>query len=158
MTCKSIVCLGFVMMLVLCEDQVRAKPVSSLQSLSRIPEDNFERSFGSEEIDNDMGELVPTDSWGQQDSKLQWTRNNLDQAEGPPLGDITLQQFLNDPLGLSRRYRLRSKKGLYRGCFGMKLDRIGSYSGLGCSFLLVQQDSQKPEGRPYILDLPLQTT
>uniref|UniRef100_A0A098M233 C-type natriuretic peptide 1l n=1 Tax=Hypsiglena sp. JMG-2014 TaxID=1550645 RepID=A0A098M233_9SAUR len=34
--------------------------------------------------------------------------------------------------GGSRRLKGVSKKGLGEGCFGLKLDRIGSMSGLGC--------------------------
>ncbi|XP_053546045.1 C-type natriuretic peptide 1-like [Bombina bombina] len=132
MTCRGIACIGFVLILLLCNEQVISKPISSLQSLSRLLEDNFERSFGSEEIDHERGELVPSDSLNQQDSDLQWATNNMDQPDGAQHADISLQQLLNDPLGSSRRYRMRSKKGYSRGCFGMKLDRIGSLSGLGC--------------------------
>ncbi|XP_001363040.1 C-type natriuretic peptide [Monodelphis domestica] len=32
----------------------------------------------------------------------------------------------------ARKYRGVNKKGLSKGCFGLKLDRIGSMSGLGC--------------------------
>lgn len=31
-----------------------------------------------------------------------------------------------------RRFKGLIKKGLAKGCFGLKLDRIGSMSGLGC--------------------------
>uniref|UniRef100_P84715 C-type natriuretic peptide n=1 Tax=Ornithorhynchus anatinus TaxID=9258 RepID=ANF39_ORNAN len=31
-----------------------------------------------------------------------------------------------------RKYKPANKKGLSKGCFGLKLDRIGSTSGLGC--------------------------
>uniref|UniRef100_A0A8C5T0L1 C-type natriuretic peptide n=1 Tax=Laticauda laticaudata TaxID=8630 RepID=A0A8C5T0L1_LATLA len=34
--------------------------------------------------------------------------------------------------GGSRRLKGPAKKGLAKGCFGLKLDRIGSMSGLGC--------------------------
>ncbi|KAJ6653659.1 hypothetical protein lerEdw1_008847 [Lerista edwardsae] len=34
--------------------------------------------------------------------------------------------------GGSRRFKGLPKKGLSKGCFGLKLDRIGSMSGLGC--------------------------
>ncbi|XP_070610272.1 C-type natriuretic peptide [Erythrolamprus reginae] len=34
--------------------------------------------------------------------------------------------------GGSRRQKEVAKKGLGKGCFGLKLDRIGSMSGLGC--------------------------
>ncbi|XP_053565035.1 C-type natriuretic peptide [Bombina bombina] len=32
----------------------------------------------------------------------------------------------------TRKYKGVNKKGLSKGCFGLKLDRIGSMSGLGC--------------------------
>lgn len=43
-------------------------------------------------------------------------------------------QFLLDFLRRQRRMRRRSRKPMVggRGCFGMKMDRIGSISGLGC--------------------------
>ncbi|XP_053316878.1 C-type natriuretic peptide [Spea bombifrons] len=32
----------------------------------------------------------------------------------------------------TRKFKGINKKGLSKGCFGLKLDRIGSMSGLGC--------------------------
>ncbi|KAG8445034.1 hypothetical protein GDO86_009974 [Hymenochirus boettgeri] len=32
----------------------------------------------------------------------------------------------------ARKYKGINKKGLSKGCFGLKLDRIGAMSGLGC--------------------------
>uniref|UniRef100_A0A8C5WGE3 Natriuretic peptide C n=1 Tax=Leptobrachium leishanense TaxID=445787 RepID=A0A8C5WGE3_9ANUR len=32
----------------------------------------------------------------------------------------------------SRKFKSINKKGLSKGCFGLKLDRIGTISGLGC--------------------------
>ncbi|KAM8927437.1 C-type natriuretic peptide 1-like [Pelodytes ibericus] len=132
MACCRLTCVGLFVVLALCKDHARAKPLSSLQSLSRLLEDNFEHPFGSEEAEHENGELVPTDSLDQQDSEHQWIKNRMDYGSNSHLSDISLQQFLNDPLGSTRRYRLRSKKGISRGCFGVKLDRIGSLSGLGC--------------------------
>ncbi|KAM7160631.1 C-type natriuretic peptide [Macrochelys suwanniensis] len=40
-------------------------------------------------------------------------------------------RLLRDHPG-TRRHKGVSKKGLSKGCFGLKLDRIGSMSGLGC--------------------------
>ncbi|NXU89242.1 ANFD protein, partial [Xiphorhynchus elegans] len=39
-------------------------------------------------------------------------------------------RLLQDPPG--RRHKGMHKKGLGKGCFGLKLDRIGAMSGLGC--------------------------
>ncbi|CAN2388072.1 Natriuretic peptide [Pristimantis euphronides] len=124
---KRSTCLGLLMILFFCKQQVRAKPMNSLQTLSRLLEDNFDRSYGSDEADH--GELVPTDSLDQLNPDNQWNKNRV---EGSHLHDITLQQLLSDPAGAARRLQQRSKKGFSRGCFGVKLDRIGSLSGLGC--------------------------
>ncbi|KAG7323533.1 hypothetical protein KOW79_013235 [Hemibagrus wyckioides] len=37
-----------------------------------------------------------------------------------------------DLLMRQRKFRVRSRKGSARGCFGIKVDRIGALSGLGC--------------------------
>nr|XP_025973349.1 C-type natriuretic peptide [Dromaius novaehollandiae] len=39
-------------------------------------------------------------------------------------------RLLQDPP--ARRHKGLHKKGLGKGCFGLKLDRIGAMSGLGC--------------------------
>lgn len=98
--------------------------------MSRLLEDNFDRSYGSDEAE--QGELVPTDPLDQMNPDNQWNKNRADQMEGAHLNDLSLQQLLSDPAGATRRLRQRSKKGFSRGCFGVKLDRIGSLSGLGC--------------------------
>ncbi|XP_053308089.1 C-type natriuretic peptide 1-like [Spea bombifrons] len=129
---RTVTCLSLLMVLMLRSDYVRGKPISSLQSLSRLLENNFEQPFGSEEAEHERGEPDPADSADQQSLDLQRAKNRVDPGENARLGDMTLEQFLADPLGFSKGYRLRSKKGLSRGCFGVKLDRIGSLSGLGC--------------------------
>ncbi|XP_041118819.1 C-type natriuretic peptide 2-like [Polyodon spathula] len=43
----------------------------------------------------------------------------------------TWARILNDHPN-PRKYKGIHKKGLSKGCFGLKLDRIGSMSGLGC--------------------------
>uniref|UniRef100_A0A8C5QK76 Uncharacterized protein n=1 Tax=Leptobrachium leishanense TaxID=445787 RepID=A0A8C5QK76_9ANUR len=131
-TCRRFIYFGIFMVLLFCKDLARAKPMAGLQSLSRLLEDNFERPFGSEEAEHENGELEPTDTLDQQNSDSQWSRNRIEPAGSSHLRDIALQQLLTNPLGSSRRYQLRSKKGISRGCFGVRIDRIGSLSGLGC--------------------------
>ncbi|XP_006127969.2 C-type natriuretic peptide 1 [Pelodiscus sinensis] len=123
---------GFLMLLLLSQDQARAKPISSLQSLSRLLEEEQEHPLASEEMDQEREDMIPAGAFDLQDSELQWARHSRDQPEGGPVSDSTFQRLFSDLLGSSRRYRGRSKKGLSRGCFGVKLDRIGSLSGLGC--------------------------
>ncbi|XP_059402916.1 C-type natriuretic peptide 2-like [Carassius carassius] len=47
--------------------------------------------------------------------------------EAPPPSRVFLEL-----LGRHRKLQGRSRKGVARGCFGMKVDRIGVISGLGC--------------------------
>ncbi|XP_062822796.1 C-type natriuretic peptide 1-like [Anolis carolinensis] len=49
-----------------------------------------------------------------------------------PHSETAARALLAALLGSPQRLPLRSKKGLSRGCFGVKLDRIGALSGLGC--------------------------
>ncbi|CAF90578.1 unnamed protein product [Tetraodon nigroviridis] len=46
--------------------------------------------------------------------------------------DEVLMRLLKDLLRTSRRSWRRHKKGGLRSCFGVRLARIGSFSGLGC--------------------------
>lgn len=46
--------------------------------------------------------------------------------------DMVLVRLLKDLLRSSRRSGSRSRKGALRSCFGVRLARIGSFSGLGC--------------------------
>lgn len=46
--------------------------------------------------------------------------------------DKVLMQLLKDLLKTSKRSWSRYKKGGLRSCFGVRLARIGSFSGLGC--------------------------
>ncbi|XP_053574359.1 C-type natriuretic peptide 3-like [Bombina bombina] len=42
-------------------------------------------------------------------------------------------RLFSDFMNNQKKFRGRTKKsGVTRGCFGMKLERIGSFSGLGC--------------------------
>uniref|UniRef100_A0A671R1L7 Uncharacterized protein n=1 Tax=Sinocyclocheilus anshuiensis TaxID=1608454 RepID=A0A671R1L7_9TELE len=57
--------------------------------------------------------------------------------EAPPLsqtrhGNAAPSRVFLDLLGRHRKLPGRSRKGVARGCFGMKVDRIGVISGLGC--------------------------
>ncbi|XP_067417903.1 C-type natriuretic peptide prohormone-like [Emydura macquarii macquarii] len=51
----------------------------------------------------------------------------------PPSRDPTWARFFADFMSGQRKFRGRTKKApMAQGCFGMKLDRIGALSGLGC--------------------------
>uniref|UniRef100_A0A7M4FA97 C-type natriuretic peptide 1 n=1 Tax=Crocodylus porosus TaxID=8502 RepID=A0A7M4FA97_CROPO len=132
MKLKLILCCGCLLLLLLSQDQARAKPISSLQSLSRLLDEDVEHPLTSEERDHEQEDVIPTGTFDQQAPELQWARKSRDQSEGALLSDAAVQRLFSDLLGSSRTHKGRSKKGLSRGCFGVKLDRIGSLSGLGC--------------------------
>ncbi|NXE12698.1 ANFC protein, partial [Lophotis ruficrista] len=129
---KLLSCLGFLLLLIASQNQARARPISSLQSLSRLLDEDLEHPLVSEERDHERDDMIPTGAFNQQEAEFQWTQNTRDQPESMSVGDSAIEKFFSDLLSLPRRYRGRSKKGLSRGCFGVKLDRIGSLSGLGC--------------------------
>ncbi|NXW26716.1 ANFC protein, partial [Phaetusa simplex] len=129
---KLLFCPGFLLLLIVSQNQARARPISSFQSLSKLLDEDLEHPLVSEERDHEQDDMIPTGAFDQQDAEFQWIRNTRDQPESMSMGDSAVQRFFSDLLNLPRRYRGRSKKGLSRGCFGVKLDRIGSLSGLGC--------------------------
>ncbi|KAJ7306624.1 hypothetical protein JRQ81_010033 [Phrynocephalus forsythii] len=108
-----------VLLLLFTHEQGRAEPLTSVQNWPKWFEEGPEPSLvaGSEEEPDHEDGVGP------------WPRNP---REGAPLSETALQRLFGDLLGSSRRYKGRAKKGLSRGCFGVKLDRIGAFSGLGC--------------------------
>ncbi|NWV29588.1 ANFC protein, partial [Origma solitaria] len=123
---------GFLLLLIVSQNQAGARSISSFQSLSKLLDEDLEHPLVSEERDHEQEDLIPAGAFDQQDTELQWIQNSRDQPESLSMSDSAIQRFLSDLLNLSRRYRGRSKKGVPRGCFGVRLDRIGSLSGLGC--------------------------
>ncbi|NWI86229.1 ANFC protein, partial [Pitta sordida] len=121
---------GFLLLLIVSENQAGARSISSLQSLPKLLDEELEHPLVSEERDQD--EVIPADAFEQPDTELRWPQKVWEQPGSVSLGDSDIQRFLSDLLSSSRRYRGRRKKGLSRGCFGVRLDRIGSLSGLGC--------------------------
>ncbi|NWW31759.1 ANFC protein, partial [Panurus biarmicus] len=127
---KLLFCPGFLLLLIVSQNQAGARSISSLQSLSKLLDEDLEHPSVSEERDHEQDDLTPAGVFEQQDTALQWIQNSREQPESISMGVI--QRFFGDLLSLSRRYQGRNKKGLPRGCFGVRLDRIGSLSGLGC--------------------------
>ncbi|NXF77512.1 ANFC protein, partial [Sclerurus mexicanus] len=129
---KLLFCPGFLLLLIVSQNQAGARSISSLQSLSELLDEELEHPLVSEERDHEQEDLTPGGGFEQPAPELQWPQNTREQPQSVATGDGAMQRFLSDLLSLSRRYRGRSKKGLSRGCFGVRLDRIGSLSGLGC--------------------------
>uniref|UniRef100_A0A8C3UCN6 ANFC protein n=1 Tax=Catharus ustulatus TaxID=91951 RepID=A0A8C3UCN6_CATUS len=125
MNLKLLFCPGFLLLLIVSQNQAGARSISSSQSLSELLDEDLEHPLVSEEGDHEQDELIPA---GVFDTELQWLQNPGEQPESLSM----IRRFFSDLLTLSRRYQGRRKKGLSRGCFGVRLDRIGSLSGLGC--------------------------
>ncbi|XP_015503665.1 C-type natriuretic peptide 1-like [Parus major] len=123
---------GFLLLLIASQNQAGARSISSLQNLAKLLNEELEQPPVSEERDHEEDEQIPAGVFDQQDTELQWIPNPRDHPENVSMGDGAIQRFFSDLLSLSRRYQGRRKKGLSRGCFGVRLDRIGSLSGLGC--------------------------
>ncbi|XP_032904137.1 C-type natriuretic peptide prohormone-like [Amblyraja radiata] len=101
--------------------QVHARPSSDegFQALSRLLEGEFGRYSTSEDLTN---EAPPAAS-----------RSDLNADQSREIASLpNLARILQDLSTSPLRFRRRSRKGRSRGCFGVKLDRIGSMSGLGC--------------------------
>ncbi|NWS97468.1 ANFC protein, partial [Mionectes macconnelli] len=129
---KLLFCPGFLLLLIVTQNQAGARSISSLQSLSKLLDEDLEHPLVSEERGHEQDELIPEGVIDQEDAELWWLQNSREQPQGVSMGDSAIQRFFSDLLSSARRYRGRSKKGLPRGCFGVRLDRIGSLSGLGC--------------------------
>ncbi|NWU27292.1 ANFC protein, partial [Dyaphorophyia castanea] len=129
---KFLFCPGFLLLLIVSQNQAGARSISSLQSLSKLLDEDLEHPLASEERDHEQDDLIPAGVFDQQDTELQWIQNTRDQPESMSMGDGDIRRFFSELLSLSRRYHGRTKKRLSRGCFGVRLDRIGSLSGLGC--------------------------
>ncbi|XP_032057571.1 C-type natriuretic peptide 1-like [Aythya fuligula] len=132
MNLKLLFCPGFLLLLIVSQNQAKTKTISSLQSLSKLLDEELDHPLVSEERDHEQDDRISTDAFDQQDAEFQWTRNTRDQPGGTSTGDGAVRRFLGELLGLPQPYQDRSKKGISRSCFGVKLDRIGSLSGLGC--------------------------
>ncbi len=60
-------------------------------------------------------------------------KSALDERNSALAGkDRAIERLLGDLLSTSKRSWSRFKKGGLRSCFGVRLERIGSFSGLGC--------------------------
>nr|XP_004176089.3 C-type natriuretic peptide 1-like [Taeniopygia guttata] len=140
MNLKLLFCPGFLLLLIVSQNQAGARSISSFQSLPKLLDEDLEHPLDSEEWDHEEDDLIPAGVFDQQDTELPWIQTSREQprsreqSRSISLGDSAIQRFFSDLLSSARRQKQkgRSKKGLSRGCFGVRLDRIGSLSGLGC--------------------------
>ncbi|KYO31462.1 C-type natriuretic peptide precursor [Alligator mississippiensis] len=87
MKLKLILCCGCLLLLLLSQDQARAKPISSLQSLSRLLDEDVEHPLTSEEMDHEQEDAIPIGTFDQTAPELQWARKSRDPSEGALLSD-----------------------------------------------------------------------
>ncbi|XP_055515003.1 C-type natriuretic peptide-like [Leucoraja erinacea] len=128
-------CCGLLLVFLL---QVHARPSAqqNLQDLTQRLEE-VERFLTDEEAEAEADDTSPIDTSfhlqdGQRELERGWDRDSQDLESRHTVSDGSLLRILQDIANGPLRSRSRSKKGSSRGCFGMKLDRIGAMSSLGC--------------------------
>ncbi|KAG9269432.1 C-type natriuretic peptide 2 [Astyanax mexicanus] len=112
-------------LLILCITMV--KQVASRPSPRRPDSQILKDLFGSEISSLLMAQPEVTEGSAQSPVPSETERRGLG---AQPSKDVP-RLFL-DFLSIQRKLKGRSRKSSARGCFGMKVDRIGALSGLGC--------------------------
>ncbi|XP_006804339.1 natriuretic peptide A-like [Neolamprologus brichardi] len=112
---------------------VGAKPVSDLQSFKQLLEEEINAS-----------PLLPADETEVEGNNLHTGKSVFGAPEEQPWDSSDpsnsalvakqnlLSRIFKDLVRTSKRSWSRNKKGGMRSCFGVRLERIGSFSGLGC--------------------------
>ncbi|KAM8754197.1 natriuretic peptide A-like [Acanthopagrus schlegelii] len=122
----SVCCLSLLLLL----HFVRAKPVSDLQNFKQLLEEINTAQYypSSEEM-----ELKRDKSVFGAPEQDPWSSSDHSSPSDPPAAkENVLASLLRDLMRTSKRSWSRYKKGGLRSCFGVRLERIGSFSGLGC--------------------------
>ncbi|KAG5851994.1 C-type natriuretic peptide 2 [Anguilla rostrata] len=118
-------CLFFLLLLLVVAMQVDSRP-SPQRSDHQILNNLFGARISSlllaqPEVNEGSGENPPTAS-----------RGGRGLSKGVEPARRGVPRFFQDFIGHQRKFRGRTRKSFGRGCFGFKMDRIGSLSGLGC--------------------------
>ncbi|KAF6723620.1 C-type natriuretic peptide 3 [Oryzias melastigma] len=108
---------AFLLCVCLLLQSVGARTASELQSLERLLQDQLSSTEQREEERRDRTHEDPQ-------LGASTTRDAADEN--------ALTRLLADLMRTSKRSWGRYKKGGMRSCFGVRLERIGSFSGLGC--------------------------
>nr|XP_020440952.1 C-type natriuretic peptide 3-like [Monopterus albus] len=112
---------------------VGAKPVSDLQTLKQLLEDEMNTApFSSSEEMQVEGKDANTDKsvFGASEEHP-WDSFDPSNSALAAKENVVARLF-KDLRRTSKRSWNRPKKGGLRSCFGVRLERIGSFSGLGC--------------------------
>ncbi|XP_068809934.1 C-type natriuretic peptide [Struthio camelus] len=112
------------LLLVLLSVRLEAKPASQLpQKGSRGAAAGSPEAASAEQRDKERDKEKGRGGGGQGPREAREARPEARPRAG-------WARLLQDPP--ARRHKGLHKKGLGKGCFGLKLDRIGAMSGLGC--------------------------
>ncbi|XP_059511623.1 C-type natriuretic peptide prohormone-like [Stegostoma tigrinum] len=121
------------LVLFLIQVQARPRPQNGLQTLSKLLERQVEHYLLQEDLEDRADETSPVGiSLDLQNGQRSWNQNLQDLGSQYRVPDGSLIQLLSDIANSPLRLKTRSKKGSTGGCFGVKLDRIGAMSDLGC--------------------------
>ncbi|CAK6968731.1 natriuretic peptide A-like [Scomber scombrus] len=125
----SVHCLSLLFML----HFIGAKPVSDLQSLKQLLEEeiNVAPYYSSEEIEVQGKDGNPDKTVFGAPDEQPWDSSDPSNS-ALAAKQTVLTRLFKDLMRTSKRSWSRYKKGGLRSCFGVRLDRIGSFSGLGC--------------------------
>ncbi|XP_026118261.1 C-type natriuretic peptide 3-like isoform X2 [Carassius auratus] len=120
----SIFCVSSLLLLNL----VGAKPLTSLQSLQQLLDEEVNTPFVESEMEQKDARAEKS-ALNERAEQL-WESDARNSALAGK--DSAFERLLGDLLSTSKRSWSRFKKGGLRSCFGVRLERIGSFSGLGC--------------------------
>ncbi|XP_056897447.1 natriuretic peptide A-like isoform X5 [Takifugu flavidus] len=131
--------------------QILEPPLSSLEEQEEMQEKVQEQQEEQQEEVQEQREEVQEEVQEQQEEQQEEVQEQQEEVQerGRGTGDVLLRAQLDsstwalqkddvlmrlfkDLLRTSKRSRSRYKKGGLRSCFGVRLARIGSFSGLGC--------------------------
>ncbi|XP_075331946.1 natriuretic peptide A-like [Odontesthes bonariensis] len=112
---------------------IGAIPISELQSLKQLLEEEISTAplYSSEVMGVEGGDFKTDKSVFGAPEQQPWDSSNLSNSAQADK-DNALARLFKDFMRTSKRSWSRFKKGGLRSCFGVRLERIGSFSGLGC--------------------------
>ncbi|XP_028439764.1 natriuretic peptide A-like [Perca flavescens] len=113
---------------------VGAKSVSDLQSLKQLLEEEINAApyYSSEEMEVEGRDGNTDKSVFGAPEQHPWDSSDPSNSALQAAKDTVRARLFKDLMRTSKRSWSRYKKGGLRSCFGVRLERIGSFSGLGC--------------------------
>ncbi|XP_074498826.1 natriuretic peptide A-like [Sebastes fasciatus] len=129
----SVCCLSLLLLL----NFVGAKPVSDLQTLKQLLEEEINTApyYSSSSEEGKDGNTDKSSVFGvpeEEEEHRPWDSSDPSNSALQAAKETVLARLFKDLMRTSKRSWSRYKKGGMRSCFGVRLERIGSFSGLGC--------------------------